>query len=70
MANYQQRHYLRLDDATEAALEQVCHHSFVSKSAMMRRYVQQGVARDAQNFADEAEKLMKNTSVLRAVGFE
>jgi hypothetical protein len=37
---------------------------------MMRRYVQQGVARDAQNFADEAEKLMKNTSVLRAVGFE
>ena len=70
MTNYTQRHYLRLDEATEAALVEVCRHSFVSKSAMMRRYIQQCVARDAQGFAQEAEQLMRCASILRQSGFD
>ena len=70
MPNYTQRHYLRLDEATEAALVEVCRHSFVSKSAMMRRYIQFCVARDAQGFAQEAEKLMRCASILRQSGFD
>ena len=35
----------------------------------MRRYVQEGVSRDAQAFAEEAEKILKATDWLKAVRY-
>jgi hypothetical protein len=46
MNQYPVRYALRLDPATEAALEQISRHTFQSKASIMRRYVQEGVKRD------------------------
>jgi hypothetical protein len=37
------RHHLRLDEATQAALDEFCRLTLSTKSALMRRYVQEGV---------------------------
>ena len=42
------RHYLRLDQITQSAMDELCRHTFSTKSALMRRYVQEGVKRDAR----------------------
>ena len=64
MTKYHNRHHLRLDDATQAALEQICRHTFSTKSNIMRRYVQEGVARDADAYAEGLKNLRSATSVL------
>jgi predicted transcriptional regulator len=46
MNQYPIRYAFRLDPATEAALEQIARHTFQSKASIMRRYVQEGVARE------------------------
>ena len=46
MNNYPVRYAFRLDPATEAVLEQIARHTFQSKASIMRRYVQEGVAKD------------------------
>ena len=69
MNKHPRRHNLRLDDATQAALEEICRHTFSTKSNIMRRYVMEGVARDAQKFAQEAEKVIKATDWLKAVKY-
>ena len=46
MNNYPVRYAFRLDPATEAALEQIARHTFQSKASIMRRYVQEGVAKE------------------------
>ena len=48
MNNYPVRYAFRLDPATEAALEQIARHTFQSKASIMRRYVQEGVAKEAK----------------------
>ena len=67
MDKYKQRHHFRLDATTEAAIEEICRHTFMSKSAVMRRYVQEGVARDAKTYAEETEKVLNAARILRAV---
>ena len=47
MNNYPIRYAFRLDPATEAALEQIALHTFQSKASIMRRYVQEGVEKEA-----------------------
>lgn len=47
MNQYPIRYAFRLDPATETALEQIARHTFQSKASIMRRYVQEGVKRDA-----------------------
>jgi hypothetical protein len=47
MNNYPVRYAFRLDPATEAALEQIARHTFQSKASIMRRYVQEGVEKEA-----------------------
>ncbi len=47
MNNYPVRYAFRLDPATEAALEQIARHTFQSKASIMRRYIQEGVKKDA-----------------------
>jgi len=60
-----QRHHFRLDDATEAALAEICRHTFSTKSNLMRRYVQEGVARDAVAFAEQTNRVLEATSSLK-----
>ena len=67
MDKYKQRHHFRLDATTEAAIEEICRHTFMSKSAVMRRYVREGVARDAKTYAEETEKVLNAARILRAV---
>jgi hypothetical protein len=67
MNHYQHRHYFRLDDATQAALEEICRHKFIAKATLMRRYVQEGVAREAQEIAEETEKVLRACSVMRSI---
>ena len=69
MEHYPRRHNLRLDDVTQAALEEICRHTFSTKATIMRSYVMEGVARDSQKFAQEAEKVIKATDWLKAVKY-
>lgn len=66
MGKYDYRHHLRLDEPTEKALEQVCRCTFTSKSTLMRRYVQQGVARDIGVIADQIEGVMRSSNLVEA----
>ena len=52
MNQYPIRYAFRLDPATEAALEQIAQHTFQSKASIMRRYVQEGVKREADTDAE------------------
>lgn len=60
MNQYPIRYAFRLDPATETALEQIARHTFQSKASIMRRYVQEGVAREANAYAEGAADLMKS----------
>ncbi len=61
MNKYPIRYAFRIDPATEAALEQIARHTFQSKASIMRRYVQEGVKKDSQVWAEEAERLIRST---------
>lgn len=47
MSKYEHRYAFRLDPATEQALQQIAERTFQTKASIMRRYVQEGVVRDA-----------------------
>ena len=64
MTQYIYRHHLRLDEPTQSALEQICRHTFSTKSNIMRRYVQEGVAKDAEAYAEGLKNLRSATSTL------
>jgi hypothetical protein len=68
MNNYPVRYAFRLDPATEAALEQISRHTFQSKASIMRRYVQEGVSKEASTFAEGASGLLHSITVLRDTG--
>jgi hypothetical protein len=40
------RHHLRLDDATQTALNELCRLTLSTKSALMRRYIQEGISNE------------------------
>ena len=63
MNNYPIRYAFRLDPATEAALEQISQRTFQSKASIMRRYVQEGVQKDAYTYADAS--VLRSAEVLR-----
>jgi hypothetical protein len=46
MNNYRARYAFRLDPATEAVLEQLSRHAFLSKASSVGHHVQEGVADD------------------------
>lgn len=53
MNNYPIRYAFRLDPKTEAAIEQISVQSYQSKASIMRRYVQEGVARETGEIIDK-----------------
>ena len=65
MNNYPIRYAFRLDPATEAALEQIARHTFQSKASIMRRFVQDGVKREADAYAEGATAVMKSAQLLQ-----
>jgi predicted transcriptional regulator len=64
MNNYPVRYAFRLDPATEAALEQIARHTFQSKASIMRRYVQEGVTKEAMAYAEGAHALKNAIQLL------
>ena len=67
MNSLDNRHHFRLDRATTAALDEICRHTFATRSSIMRRYVQEGVAREAEQYAEQTKKLLEASSILRRV---
>ena len=65
--NQDHRHYLRLDDATQNALDQLTRHLFTTKSELMRRYVRDGVQKQAAEIAEEVKRLQKSGLILSSV---
>ena len=65
MNNYPVRYAFRLDPATEAALEQIARHTFQSKASIMRRFVQDGVRKEADAYAEGAAAVMKSAHILQ-----
>lgn len=61
------RHYIRLDEMTQSALEEICRHTFTTKSNLMRSYVRECVHRDAQRFTQENEQVLAATEALKRV---
>ena len=61
------RHYLRLDQTTQNAMDEICRHMFSTKSALMRRYVQEGVKRDAIEYAKQVEIVQRATQTMGQV---
>lgn len=49
MNNYRARVAFRLDPATEAVLEQLSRHAFLSKASSVGHHVQEGVVRNPKN---------------------
>ena len=64
MNQYPVRYAFRLDPATEAALEQIARHTFQSKASIMRRFVQEGTAREANAYADAASQVLHAAKTL------
>jgi len=58
------RHYVRIDAATEQALEEVCRFYISTKSAKMRQYIMEGVRRDAEDIAQKLNEIQKNTNTM------
>ena len=48
----------------EAALEQIARHTFQSKASIMRRFVQDGVKREAEAYAEGAVSVLRAASIL------
>ena len=67
MNNYPVRYAFRLDPATEQALEQIARHTFQSKASIMRRYVQEGVKREAEAYAEGAATVKNSARVLASI---
>lgn len=67
MGTYEHRYHLRLDEPTERALEQICRCTFSSKSTLMRRYVQQGVAKDIATIADQVERVERSCKLIETL---
>ena len=67
MNQYPIRYAFRLDPASEAALEQIARHTFQSKASIMRRYVQEGVKREAEVYAEGVTTLLHSTKALETV---
>jgi hypothetical protein len=58
------RYAFQLDPKTEAALEQIARHTFQSKASIMRRYIQEGVTKEAMANAEGAHALLGAVSIL------
>lgn len=59
------RHYVRFDQATQDALEEICRHTLCTKATLMRRYIQECALRDAEKFARQTEETKQLIAILR-----
>jgi len=64
MEQLPQRHYVRLDNATQDALDELCRHLLTTKSELMRRYVREGVKRESQDCADSVQQVRRSQTIL------
>jgi len=66
---YSVRHYLRLDPATQEALEQLTRYTCCTKSQLMRQFVQQGVQRVAEDCEKQIIQLKETTKNLKRFSY-
>lgn len=59
------RHHMRLDKETEQALNEICRRTITSKSALMRRYVQQGAEKDIRRIADQIRGIARSRAIVQ-----
>ena len=64
MNDLPQRHYVRLDNAMQNALDELCRHLYTTKSELMRRYVREGVRREAAENAQCIEEVRRSERIL------
>lgn len=64
---YPRKHYVKLDEASQSALEEVCRYTLNKKSTLMRQYVRDGALRDAEKFRDQVERTRGLLTVLRTL---
>ena len=67
MEQLPQRHYVRLDNATQDALDELCRHLLTTKSELMRRYVREGVKRESQDCAESVQQVRRSQTILAAL---
>lgn len=67
MNNYPFRYAFRIDPETETALEQIARHTFQSKASIMRRYVQEGVKKEAGDYAESTISVLRSAQLHKAV---
>ncbi len=70
MGSYDYRHHVRLDEPTERALNQICRCTFMCKSTLMRRYIQQGVARDINLIASQVDSVVRSSKKVETIAPE
>ncbi|CCB65860.1 protein of unknown function [Hyphomicrobium sp. MC1] len=66
MENFKYRFHLRLDEPTGRALHQISRSTIAPKSTLMRRYVQEGVARDIKLLADKIGGIVRSSELVGA----
>jgi predicted transcriptional regulator len=64
MNDLPQRHYVRLDNSTQNALDELCRHLYTTKSELMRRCVREGVRRETAEYAQYIEEVRRSERVL------
>ena len=67
MGNYDHWHHFRLDEPIELALDELCRLTLIAKSALMRKYVQEGAARDIQSLADRIGNVVDSAAQVKAL---
>lgn len=61
------RKTFRVDKSTALLLSEVARHSYRCESELMRRYVAEGVRREAAIYADETQAISSTIETLRSV---
>ncbi len=64
---FEARKSFRLDKDTSALLEEVARHCFGKESTLIRKYVQEGVLKDAERYANETRRVLDATNTLKRV---
>jgi predicted DNA-binding protein len=61
---YSIRHYLRVDPATQNGLETLTRYTCMTKSQLMRRFVQEGVRKEIEECENQMLDLQRKTDAL------
>ncbi len=67
MKQFIERKSFRLDGDTSELLAEVARHCFRTESTLIRKYVRDGVLKDAERYATETKRVLDATITLKRV---